>query len=147
MNKNIQEAYAEVDEILNLIEEKYVRKIPDKIINLIKKGKSNDYQPKIDTNIPLKDQNISREALVILAVLNLNYWCENEKEKQKLLKIYSEIDEINREKFSINNLFNNKDNEIKKVQKENNNLEMNIYKENLFKKLVNKIKRMLKIVQ
>lgn len=64
-----------------------------------------DYKPTIDVNTPLIQQNLKRETIVLLAILNLNYWCDtleekqeildelsmNEKEKQKLLRNITQI--------------------------------------------------------
>lgn len=33
-----------------------------------------------------------REIIAILAMLNLNYWCEDKKEKQDLIQMYSAKD-------------------------------------------------------
>ena len=56
MDKNIMIAYTEVDEILNLMEEEFQKKIPVKLRNLISENKLNDYNIIIDPNIPLKEQ-------------------------------------------------------------------------------------------
>ena len=50
-------AYAEVDEILNLLEDEYVNKIPKKVRNILKEEKINEYKPEIDVEIPLTEQN------------------------------------------------------------------------------------------
>lgn len=44
-----------------------------------------DYKPEIDTDTPLIDQNLKRETIVLLAILNLNYWCDTPEEKQEIL--------------------------------------------------------------
>ena len=96
-------AYAEIDEILNLLEDKYRDKVPEKVRAFFKEEKMVDYKPTIDVNTPLIQQNLKRETIVLLAILNLNYWCDtseekqeildelsmNEKEKQKLLEEYN----------------------------------------------------------
>ena len=75
-------AYAEIDEILNLLEDDYREKVPKKVRDFFKEEKMKDYHPEIDIEKPLIEQNLKRETMVLLAILNLNYWCENEKEKQ-----------------------------------------------------------------
>ena len=138
----MQEAYAEVNEILNLMDEQYIKKIPIKVINLIRNEMSKEYQPRIDVNIPLKNQNLKRETFLILAVLNLNYWCKDEDEKRTLLQYYSEVDVNNKEKFAVNNVFNNK-----KVTLNNTNNtceELVKYEEKFFTRLINRIKKIFK---
>lgn len=101
-------AYAEVDEILKLLEHKYIEKIPEGMRQFFKEERSNDYKPKIDTEIPLIQQNLKRETLVLLTILNLNYWCENKEEKQKILNELGKNEKEKREleeKYNPDNLF------------------------------------------
>ena len=135
-------AYAEIDEILNLLEDEYKNKVPENIRNLFKEEKMKDYTPKIDVNIPLIEQNLKRETIVLLAILNLNYWCESEDEKQyfldQLAKNEQEKKELE-EKYNPDNLFkkennNNEDSQVKE------NMQMVEYKpQNIFMKMLNKI--------
>ena len=104
-------AYAEVDKILSLMEAKYVEKVPEKLRKLFKEKKLDLYEPIINIDEPLDKQNLQRTTLVILAMLNVNYWCDRE-ERQKLLKIYSENDEKREQKirkmYNPDNLFKKK---------------------------------------
>lgn len=135
--KNNEIAYAEVDTILSLMDEKYVNRIPNKLREMFKEGRSTNYKPNIDPKKSLNEQNLQRETLVILATLGLNYWCESEEEKQELIKAYSENEKKNeaeiREKYNPDNIFKNK-NEIQE------NTQLTEYHEGVFKKLWNKIK-------
>ena len=141
--KNNEIAYAEVDTILSLMDEKYVNRIPKKLREMFKKGKCTEYKSNIDPKKSLNEQNLQRETLVILATLGLNYWCESEEEKQKLIKAYSENENKNeaeiREKYKPDNIFNN--NTLNKEKTENQKeMQMIEYKDGFFKKLWNKIK-------
>jgi len=89
MKQSTKDAYAEVDAILNLMDEKYTKLIPKKLRTMIKAKKTKDYTKKIVSNKPLSEQELSDEALSILAALNYNYWCKDEKRKKELLEIYS----------------------------------------------------------
>lgn len=92
MENNLLKAYAEVDKILSFMEVKYVEKVPQKMREMFKNEKLQGYEPKIDKDLPLDQQNLQRKTLAILTLLNLNYWCENQEEKQELIKAYSEND-------------------------------------------------------
>ena len=94
MENNLSKAYSEVLEILSYMEQKYVDKIPQKLLDLFNEEKNKDYIPNINSNISLAEQGLQRKTLALLAMLNLNYWCENEEEKREMLKIYSENDKI-----------------------------------------------------
>ena len=65
MKQSTMEAYAEVDTILNLMDEKYVREIPEKLRTLFKSKKAKEYSKNIVDNIPLKEQNLNKETLSI----------------------------------------------------------------------------------
>ena len=104
-------AYAEVDAILNVLEDEYVNKVPEKVRKFFADEKIKDYEPVIDIDIPLTEQNLKRETMVLLAILNLNYWCESENEKQEFLNELSKNEDERKkleEKYNPDNLFKNK---------------------------------------
>lgn len=136
-------AYAEIDEILNLLEDDYRERVPKKVIDFFKEEKMKDYHPEIDIEKPLIEQNLKRETMVLLAILNLNYWCENEEEKQRFL---NELDKNEEEKKELEEKYN-PDNLFKKKQDESteNNLQIIEYKKpNFIQILLTKIKKILK---
>ena len=133
-------AYAEIDEILNLLEDDYRERVPKKVRDFFKEEKMKDYHPEIDIEKPLIEQNLKRETMVLLAILNLNYWCENEKEKQRFL---NELDKNEEEKKELEEKYN-PDNLFKKKQDESteNNLQIIEYKKpNFIQILLTKIKK------
>ncbi len=104
-------AYAELLEILSLMEEQYVRKVPKKLIEIFKENSLESYEKHLDVTIPLEEQNISKDTAALIGMLTLNYWCENEEEKIELTSVYKENerkyqDQI-REKYNPDNIFNN----------------------------------------
>lgn len=142
--EDIKMAYCEVDIILGQMEEEYVNKVPSELRKLFKEQKRMDYSPEIKEDIPLADQNLMRKTIAILAMLNLNYWCEDEKEKQDLIQMYSENDrkreEELREKYNPDNLFKKKDIEVEEVTENTESKELIEYKkENFFKMILRKI--------
>lgn len=136
-------AYAEIDEILNLLEDDYREKVPKKVRDFFKEEKMKDYHPEIDIEKPLIEQNLKRETMVLLAILNLNYWCENEEEKQSFL---NELNKNEEEKNELEEKYN-PDNLFKKKQDESiqNNLQIIEYKKpNFIQRLLTKIKKFFK---
>lgn len=149
MENNLLKAYAEVDKILSFMEIKYVEKVPKKMREMFKNEKLQGYEPNIDKNIPLEEQQLERKTLAILAMLNLNYWCENQEEKQELLRAYSDNDkkreEELREKYNPDNIFKNKNKEQDAEQETDKITSVVEYKEkNFIKKLLDKIKRLFR---
>jgi len=79
--------YSEVDFILESLDEEYRNKIPQKLLDIIKFKKIKYYEPKIDINKSLCEQDIERDTLVILTMIYYNCWCDDDNEKKELLKI------------------------------------------------------------
>lgn len=140
MKKDDMIAYAEVDEILNLLENAYKEKIPEKIINFFKEERDKEYKVEIDVNRPLTEQNLKRDTFVLLAILNLNYWCETEEEKQEFL---NELEQNEKEKKELEERYN-PDNLFKNKQKAEG-LQMVEYKKpNFIQRLLDKIVKLFK---
>lgn len=146
MDKEEKEAYKEVLIILKYMEKQYQEKIPKYLIDFFEKNCSKEYKFDIDFNIPLKQHKLKKSTLSILALLNINYWCETEEEKNKLINKYIENEKIYQEelrkKYDVNNLFNNTKQE---ERKQNINIEKNVcsstkQKESIFEKLMKKLK-------
>lgn len=138
-DKNTAIAYTEVDAILNMMESKYIEKIPRKLRSMFKEERLNDYEPKINSIGSLDNQNLQRATLVILAIIYVNYWCESEEKRKNLIKKFAENEkkqEIEaREKYNPDNLFKNR------VKEDSINNKMIEYKQDGFlKKLLNKIR-------
>lgn len=126
----------------------YVEKVPKKIRELFSNNRLEGYTPNINSKIPLDEQNLQKKTYSILAMLNLNYWCENENEKQELIAIYTENDrkkeEELREKYNPDNLFKNRT-VIKPQQEMEQSTELIEYKQsNFFKKILNKIMKLFR---
>ena len=87
---NTRQAYSEIDELLELITEEEKKQIPKKLRDYFKEEKDKSYHKNINSDIPIKEQNLKEETLAIIALLNLQYWCKDENEKEKLKTIYAE---------------------------------------------------------
>lgn len=86
-------AYAQVDSFLDMLEEKYVQMVPRNIRYFIKQEKDTRDDIRIVPDVPIKQQNLTDEALALIAYLNLNYWCQDQSEREKLIEKYKENDE------------------------------------------------------
>ena len=76
---------------------------------------------------------VSKEALEIIACLDVNYWMDKEKSLGLRKKYYDNINNDN-----INSIFKNNRNT-------KNELSIDVYKENRFKSIINKLKAFFKI--
>ena len=70
-------AYSEIYEILNLMEDEDKERVPQEIRDFFKEQRMKEYKPKIRTDIPLTEQNLIRETVVLLTILVINYWCDS----------------------------------------------------------------------
>ena len=138
-------AYTEVLNVLNYIEKEYFDKVPKKLIDFFEKN-SLEYPMCFDANF-----KVSKLAEEILCYINLEYWCD-QKEKEKLIEIYKKNDEKYSEAYDIKKVFQNRKN--KEISKENEDLNKNTMlnnqnslievKENIFQKIIKKIKNFFK---
>ena len=134
-------AYSEVYAILNMIEDEYKERVPKNVMDFFEEERDKEYNPIIDVNIPLEKQNLKRKTLVLLAILNLNYWCDSEEEKQEILDSFAKNEELKRikekeltENYNINNLF-------KKIENNENKTEVSLIE---YKKIILKIKSLFR---
>lgn len=136
---NTRQAYSEVDEFLELISKENRNKIPKKLREFFKEEKDINYIKGINPNVPIKNQELKEETLGIIALLNLQYWCEDENEKRRLKEVYAKNEKIYQEHLQVQ--FN--PNEIfKKKELIKESVAIVEYKESIIKKLINKIKNM-----
>lgn len=137
---NLKKAFSEVDMILDLIDSEMKNKVSANFIKFIKEEKDNNYKPNINPELPLEEQNILPETIDILALLKLNYWC-NEEEKKELLKVLNKNEQKfqkeAKEKYDIDKLF--KTNKTKEII----DLPEKVESENFIKKLIKFIKNII----
>lgn len=150
MRNEQRESYTEVLTILNHMEMEYQEKIPKKLIDFFERNSAKDYKFDIDLAIPLKEQELKTKTLSLLAMLNLNYWCNSDEEKQELIKHYSENEkkyqEELREKYNPDNLFKKRNQENKREEDIiKNEVALVEYKESIFKRFINRLKNIFHI--
>lgn len=151
MNIKTKEIYSEVYQVLNLLGNEYIDKLPKSLFNMLEEKRNINYEPKYTEDIPLNKQNIKKETLSIIALLHLNYWCENSNEKNELNQMLKDNEnryqnEL-RKKYNPDNIFKNrnKKDEIKENIVQNEVALVVEYEEPIFKKLINKIKKIFKM--
>ena len=140
-------AYSEVYEILNLLDKEYKEKVPDKVRTFFEEERLKDYKPEINVDIPLIDQNLKRETITLLAILNLNYWCDTPEEKQEIIDELANNEEEKRElleKYNLDNLFKNKLEEKHEITHTEELSVVEYKKPNFIQKLLSKITRLFK---
>lgn len=149
MNNNItyeeKISFSQVYDVLMLLDDEEMKKIPRKFIYFLKKNKSENYISTINPYIPLQMQKLTNQANAIISYIYIQYLAdENEKNKFKEKEILEY--KLERQKIEERcwNMFDNQT-QINKIEKNENNLPIVIKKENFFTKIINKIKAFFKI--
>lgn len=140
-----KEVCGEVYEFLSLLGSIYINKIPKELTKLFKNNTDKNYKPHINPYTKIEEQSLNRDSLIIIATLNLKYWCEDKNEIERLKKVYIKNEEIYqnklKEQFNTNDIFKNK----LKPYEQSIKSEIVEYKNPMFlKKLINMIKKIFK---
>ncbi len=111
--------YTEVYKIILSYGDFYINKLPKKIFENIKSNINPEYNFEFDPRLSFKEQNVKKEAVALIVALKMQYWCEDENERKRykelLLKNQEKHEKEKQEKYSVDNLFNNK--KIEKIEK------------------------------
>lgn len=142
------EAAVEVLDILDNTNKEDVAKIPSSFIKFLVDNASEDYVVNFDHSKPISELNIKEKTKEILGTIYINWWCDK-KDKENYTKQIKELEikrqEEIREKYNPNKIFENKNkiqeytNETKVDTVQNKTVTMVEYKENILKKIWNKI--------
>ena len=140
-------AMAEVLEYLKGIRQEDVNKIPVNVMNYFKTNANKDYVCKFDYNKSLNEMGLLNETRIIIASLCYSYWCEDEYQKQKIREILSQNERnfeiIQRDKYNPEDIFKQIDKTTDEKKEENVSIAIKP-KENIFTKLLNKIRKLFK---
>lgn len=148
MDSALYNAYTEIYEILSYMPISYVKKIPNELLDLFEQKRNKEYKYYVDTTKKINEQEMLIKTKAILATLYREYWVEpdiKEKILQKEEKERIEYQRTLREIYNPENIFKDngqskgiiRDEESKKID---NNDTIEIYRENFFKKFINRIK-------
>lgn len=99
--------YSQVNSIINQLGNEYISKLPKDIYEMIITSKDDNYTPNVDLTKSLRIQNISKEAVSIIAYFHIKYWSDLE-EKNKMKEILS----LNEENFKNANIDNLNENNV-----------------------------------
>ena len=134
---NRANAYTEVYTILQDLNTEEYNKIPPEIIKAIEENMNEEYEYELDEDLELKNQPMLPETKAILFNLFRDYLATSE-QKEKIIKMQNEErqkSELKKQQQYNANVFQNKTKE-----NINQSKELIEYKENIFIKLINKIK-------
>lgn len=143
---NVRCAYKEIYEILKIFPKELVGRIPKYKLDYIKQNMDESYEYNI-TKETFDGKTMLDETAAILSILFRDYWA-TEKQKNKIINYHNTqrekiVNEI-KEKYDPENVFKQRRIEEEKIDEKKENLSVVEYKENILKKLLNKIKLIFK---
>lgn len=143
---NYKNAFKEVYVILDSLVEEDYKKIPPELIEIIYRNMNQDYKYELDEEQELSTQKMLPETKAILFNIFRDY-LSTEEQKQKIIRMQKEERQKNelkkREQYNTDVFANKEQTNNPEIQKEQVSLIK--YKENIFKKIINKIKNIFKI--
>ena len=108
-------AYSEVLEILKYISKEDYEKIPNSKIELFETNHNKDYIFKYNPNKTLNEQNVSKTAKAIIAILFRDYWA-TEIQKEKIINKQNydrmKLEAEKRARYNSDNPFKNNEKKI-----------------------------------
>ena len=141
--------YTEISELLSFMNIDEVNRIPESVRNYIEEEKSDNYITRIDKEEPFNPNNIDQRTINLITWLNIKY-IANDEEKDIIIKMCKNNDEINKQKYNTdvfgNNEVNKENNNCESIEEDNitdnkeNNQLIEVKKDNPFAKLFKMIK-------
>lgn len=99
LKKAYKEAFTEVNEIIKLMPDKLVNKIPSKFREMIEEERDREYNPNIQE--PLEKQRLKNETIIILGLIYRDFLCPQE-ERKKLQSSKGKNNEFNLQNYKEN---------------------------------------------
>lgn len=144
-NMEYANAYTEVIEILKYISEADYNKIPKNKINLFETNANKEYKFTYNPNLTLNEQNVSKRAKAIIAILFREYWA-TEKQREKIIAKQNndrmQIEKNKKERYNPDNLFYRRTKRVENIQ--NETVSLTEYKETFFSKILKRIKKIVR---
>jgi len=107
-----QNIYSEVYAVLQMLGQDYIDRLPKNLIDTIEFNRDANYTPEYSDEISFAEQDISRDAFSVLALLYLNYWCTTDEEKVQMRQMFNSNEAEHqaelREKYNPDNVFGDK---------------------------------------
>lgn len=137
-------AYREVLEILKYLSKEDYNKIPVEKLNIFITNASKDYKFEYNPQKTLEEQKVSKRARAIIGILFRDYWATEEQRKKILDKQKydrMQMEKSKQEEYKTEDIFSIKNKDIKKQEDISNSVAMIEYKESIFRRIIDKIKR------
>lgn len=139
VKENYACAYKEVIELLKYFSLEDVKKIPEDLLKVFLINMDKEYQFTVDEEKTFEEQIMLEETKVIFAIIFRDYWATDYQRQRILAKEENDkrkIEEAKTKKYNTENLFKKKEEKIS-----TENLPVPTEKKSIFKKIIDKIKK------
>lgn len=143
VKENYALAYKEVIELLKYFSLEDIEKIPENLIKALLANMDENYEYVVDEEKSFEEQEMLEETKTIFAIIARDYWATDYQRQRILAKEANDIRKEEEEKirkYNAENLFKGK----KKNKDSNQLLPMEMKEDNMFVKLIKKIKSIFK---
>ncbi len=145
MKQEYKEAFTEVNEIIKMMPDELVNKIPSKFREMIEDERDKEYNPNIQE--PLEKCKLKNETIIILGLIYRDFLCSQdekrrlqERDARELQEVQKAIEDEIRQKYNPDDLFKKKNENNKEHQNFEETAITVIQKEKWYKKIFNIIK-------
>lgn len=138
-------AYSEVLEILRYVSIDDYNKIPKEQIDFFENNSNTDYDFFYNPYKTLDEQNVSKRAKAIIAIIFKEFWATDIQKEKIIAKQNYDRMQLEKEKqarYSSNDIFKNK--KINNIENKTETFAMIEYKETFLDKIIKKIKKIFK---
>ena len=145
MKQEYNEAFTEVNEIIKMMPDELVNKIPSKFREMLEEERDKEYNPNIQE--PLEKCKLKNETIIILGLIYRDFLCSQdekrrlqEKDARELQEIQKAIEDEIRQKYNPDDLFKKKNGNNNEHQNFEETAIAVAQKEKWYKKIFNIIK-------
>lgn len=145
MKQEYKEAFTEVNEIIKMMPDELVNKIPSKFREMLEDERDKEYNPNIQE--PLEKCKLKNETIIILGLIYRDFLCLQdekrrlqEKDAKELQEIQKAIEDEIRQKYNPDDLFKKKNGNNNEHQNFEETAIAVAQKEKWYKKIFNIIK-------
>lgn len=150
MKQEYKEAFTEVNEIIKMMPDELVNKIPSKFREMLEDERDKEYNPNIQE--PLEKCKLKNETIIILGLIYRDFLCSQdekrrlqEKDARELQEVQKAIEEEIREKYNPDDIFKKKNEKKIEYQNTEETSIIVIQEEKWYKKIFNLIRGLFQI--
>lgn len=142
--EELSQRLIEVEYVLNKMDEKYKKKIPQEFFEFMNKNKDINYKFQYDDSKSIIENNLHIDTISLLTYININFLLDAESKKEMISLLNEDeiiAEEQKRKQYNPDSIFKNKID--KHIEQTSDNVKMIEYRESVFRKIISKIRKFL----